>query len=251
MTELNRENLEQTKSNAPFFSKDFIEFNYGKSRLVQKHNTLNKKNLECINDIDELPDKEVIRLNNELIKSQKIIERQNNKLLEYEKLIEELAMRDCLTDAYNRRYFNLKIYEEIKKLKELNSNIVLTFIDLDDFKIVNDKLGHLEGDKLLKNFVSICKQFLRKDLDLVFRFGGDEFLIMSIQKSKEKAHEIIKNINKKFKNYTDISEISYGIVEILSDGIMDDACIEKYLNEADKRMYQFKNNKNSKGNCIR
>lgn len=185
------------------------------------------------------------------MKSQKIIERQNNKLLEYAKLVEELAMRDCLTDAYNRRYFNLKISEEIKKLKNLNSNIVLTFIDLDDFKIVNDKLGHLEGDKLLKSFVSICKQFLRKDLDLVFRFGGDEFLIMSIQKSKEKAHEIVKNINKKFKNYTDISEISYGIVEILSEGITDEACIEKYLNEADKRMYQFKNNKNSKEKHIR
>lgn len=202
-----------------------------------KNNYLNAKNL------DESVYTEISRLNNELVNSKRVIEQQNAKLLEYTKSLEDLALKDSLTGAYNRRCFNRKINEEIEKIRKIKSQIVLAVIDFDNFKIVNDKLGHLAGDELLQNFMSICDSILRKDLDFVFRFGGDEFLIMSLNINQEKQLEVIEKINSEFKKYTKISELSYGIVEITLEKINDDFNIDNCLKEVDEKMYFFKRNK--------
>lgn len=198
-------------------------------------------------EFDEIAYTEISRLNNELINSKRIIEQQNAKLLEYTKSLEELALKDSLTGAYNRRYFNQRMNEELEKLKKINSKIVLTSIDLDNFKIVNDKLGHLAGDELLQKFAIVCKNSLRKDLDLVFRLGGDEFVIISLEEDIETAVNNIEKINIEFKKYTEISELSYGIIGITTENINDKFNFEDCLKEVDQKMYLFKRKKKDGG----
>ena len=223
--------------------KEILEMN--SHYVTQLRNNI-KTHYLYVNNIDEMAYEEIARLNNELVNSKRVIEQQNAKLKEYNKSLEELALKDSLTDAFNRRYFNFKIIEEIEKLRTTHSNIILVYIDFDNFKLVNDKLGHSAGDELLKSFGNICKETLREGLDFTFRLGGDEFLIMSVHQNKEKLINTMECINKKFKTYTEISELSYGFIEIISEEINDDDCIEKYLREVDKKMYEFKNNKKTR-----
>lgn len=200
-----------------------------------------------VGEFDEVAYTEISRLNNELINSKRIIEQQNAKLFEYTKSLEELALKDSLTGAYNRRYFNQRMNEELEKLKKINSKIVLISIDLDNFKIVNDRLGHLAGDELLQRFTIICKNFLRKDLDLVFRLGGDEFIIISLEEDIETAFNNIEKINIEFKKYTEIAELSYGIIGITTENINDKFNFEDCLKEVDQKMYLFKRKKKDGG----
>lgn len=186
---------------------------------------------------------EMLKINMELIKSKRIIEQKNAELTEYTKLLEELTLKDSLTGAYNRSYFNETINGKIKKIKELNSKVSLAYIDFDNFKAVNDKLGHLEGDILLKRFVYITNNILKEESDTVIRIGGDEFIIISLYKNKNDLQINLNKINEELKKYTRISSLSYGIVEITADEIKHDFSIIDWLNEADKKMYFFKKKK--------
>lgn len=194
-------------------------------------------------NLDQSVYSEISRLNNELINSKRVIEKQNAKLLEYTKSLENIALLDPLTGAYNRRGFNIKINDYAERIRKDNSIIILTAIDFDNFKMVNDKFGHSSGDELLQKFVVICKDTLRKDLDLVFRIGGDEFIIMSLNLNEEEVIKFIEQINKEFKKYTKISELSYGLIEIKANQIKNDFNVDRYLSEVDDKMYSFKRNK--------
>lgn len=92
---------------------------------------------------------------------------------------------DDLTGLYNHRYLELSLDREIKRAQRYNSSFCLLFIDLDDFKPVNDQHGHLAGSQVLREVSHILKQTVR-DVDLVFRYGGDEFVILLIE-SEAKA----------------------------------------------------------------
>ncbi len=81
---------------------------------------------------------------------------------------------DELTDLYNRRYLSQVFPKEIKKAQEKNYNLWFFMMDLDNFKGINDTLGHLAGDDALKNLADILKKNMREQ-DILFRYAGDEF----------------------------------------------------------------------------
>jgi diguanylate cyclase (GGDEF)-like protein len=89
------------------------------------------------------------------------------------KLLKELAIKDGLTEAHNHRFFHQQLDKHIKA----NEKIKLILIDLDNFKQINDTLGHQTGDNLLK---SLTKLIISKvgDSNFVFRYGGDEFAVI-------------------------------------------------------------------------
>lgn len=101
------------------------------------------------------------------------------KVADRTKQLEELTIKDPLTGAYNRRYFDQKLLEEIQRSKRTNSPIGLLYLDIDHFKKYNDQNGHPEGDQLLINFVKTIKSVVRNH-DFFCRLGGEEFCIVTV-----------------------------------------------------------------------
>lgn len=184
---------------------------------------------------------EISRTVNDLINIRRDLEKKNIELEILNNKLNDLAVKDHLTGLYNRRYFYENIEKEIVKAKRIGYSISLIMIDLNDFKKVNDSLGHEEGDRLLKGFGNICQQLLRKDFDFVIRFGGDEFIIVLLDCIGKGALEVAMRLDHSFKEMTDITSLAYGIVEIKHDN--EDMKIKNYLKMADEKMYYHKNSK--------
>jgi len=89
----------------------------------------------------------------------------------------ELSYMDALTRCYNRRYFNEVLASEVQKAIEHRTSLVLLMIDIDDFKIYNDNLGHQKGDDVLTRIGEIIKSACRA-YDVVTRYGGEEFAVI-------------------------------------------------------------------------
>ncbi|KPK34508.1 MAG: hypothetical protein AMK70_07275 [Nitrospira bacterium SG8_35_1] len=115
--------------------------------------------------------------------------------------LEILSISDGLTGLYNRRYFDTKIFEEVRRAHRQNHNLFLALLDVDNLKVINDKYGHLSGDKLLKSVGELIKHCIREDVDWPFRYGGDEFCVILSQVSQEQAlmtsERFIQSFNEK------------------------------------------------------
>ena len=90
---------------------------------------------------------------------------------------EEAGLRDVVTAIGNRRFFDASFMEEVEKARRLGDHICLALADIDRFKHVNDRFGHLVGDRLLRLFANILVQNVRGQ-DKVARFGGEEFALI-------------------------------------------------------------------------
>ena len=101
----------------------------------------------------------------------------------------KLAVTDDLTGVYNRNAYNL--YIEGNKVKTKNATRWIILFDIDDFKIINDTKGHLEGDLVLKNVAELLLGVFSSGQYRVFRIGGDEFLVLAENVSED---EIIENL---------------------------------------------------------
>ena len=170
-----------------------------------------------------------------------LIDISERKLLEDE--LKQMAFHDDLTDLPNRKALDRHIEKALARSKRHHHNFTLMFIDLDDFKIVNDTLGHDAGDMLLKDVVTRLEACIREE-DLVARIGGDEFIVVFEETNKEEIEEIAKrileNISKPYfinENEAKIS-LSIGVSMYPDDGETKQTLIEN----ADKAMYFAKNN---------
>jgi two-component system cell cycle response regulator len=115
--------------------------------------------------------------------------------------LELLSISDGLTGLYNRRHFDAKIFEEARRAHRQNHDLFLAVIDVDNLKKMNDKYGHLAGDKLLKSVGDIIKHCIRENVDWPFRYGGDEFCVILTQVTKDQAistsERLIESFNEK------------------------------------------------------
>jgi len=152
-----------------------------------------------------------------------------------------IARTDQLTGVMNRRAFEEIVEYEIMSLQRQNSPFSLAYLDLDNFKEVNDSLGHKKGDELLKAMVSCLKENLRRT-DVVARIGGDEFTIFfpateqsAVKLVMQKIMEQLRLLNER-NNWP--TTISSGVITSL-----DSNCeLETIIALADKLMYEVKNN---------
>jgi len=154
----------------------------------------------------------------------------------------EKVVKDPLTDLYNREFlyeYGKKILEENKRKGE---SVALIFLDLDNFKEVNDNHGHNEGDRILKNIATSLKNSFR-DHDIVARYGGDEFIVLVklshilINELNQVLEALRERIEGSFKKYG--ISISYGI----SIHPIDADNLKNLVELADKRMYKQKKSK--------
>ncbi len=100
--------------------------------------------------------------------------------------IKELSIRDPLTGLYNRRYLNKVMVSEIGRASRLKSPLSVILVDVDYFKLINDKFGHLVGDHVLQG-LSSCFESIIRPYDVLARFGGEEFLILMSETDEVEA----------------------------------------------------------------
>lgn len=169
-------------------------------------------------------DKENIRMCN-------ILNVQKNE----EKYLSELIEKDELTNVFNRATGEKLVKDLIDKKIEFT----LCVVDLDGLKYVNDNMGHKQGDDYIINIANILKHHIRHDRDILFRYGGDEFVIAFIDsKSLDIGRRMLLINNFILKKSQELSipmQISYGYQS--SDGFKD---FESIFTQADKYMYQMK-----------
>ena len=182
-----------------------------------------------------------------LIYSRKI-ERETKRLeleQENEKIrneLEKLTITDTLTNLYNRRYFDKVSKDIFAQVKREYVTATLAYIDLDNFKNINDRFGHEGGDEVLEEFALIMKKNSRECIDNIFRIGGEEFCIISTNSSLEYAYNHLQRIMKETK--THFSNTKYGEITLSIGLVQFDKNFDDYndvIKLADKRMYEAKN----------
>lgn len=114
--------------------------------------------------------------------------------------VNERAVGDELTGLYNRRYINERLPLDLNYSKLNNSPLSIIMADIDFFKKVNDKYGHLAGDKILREYSGILLNSITSNTHWASRFGGEEFLIVLNNANLKKAYDIAEEIRIKVEN---------------------------------------------------
>jgi len=158
-------------------------------------------------------------------------------------LIEEnfqKAIKDPLTQLYNRAYLEDIANKLLNEAKREEEKIALIFIDLNNFKIVNDIYGHEKGDEVLKEVANELKKSFR-NYDIIVRYGGDEFIVLlKIPKEKFNLEKILNSIDERIKNKLNKYNISLSFGIATTQESFD---LEKLIELADERMYKDKRRK--------
>ena len=166
---------------------------------------------------------------------------QFQKVLLYKK-VQEMSITDSLTEISTRRYFIERFTEEVRRSMRQKTNLSFLMLDLDNFKENNDKYGHLVGDVILREVSRILKASLR-EIDMIGRYGGEEFAIVLSGTARKGAHQVAERIRESiegavFKAYDEVvsTTISAGISVFPEDG----ADVESLIEHADKALYKAK-----------
>ncbi|HUJ19482.1 MAG TPA: diguanylate cyclase [Nitrospirota bacterium] len=160
------------------------------------------------------------------------------KLADARQQIERIAITDELTGLYNRRHVLDRFGEEFEKSARLKTNLSCIIADIDHFKNVNDRYGHLKGDGVLKEVGRLLKSTARA-YDIAGRYGGEEFLIILPATSLEQAWNYGERIRMQVKEtmMDDVQvTISMGVTEIQAG----DASIDDLIRRADDALYRAK-----------
>ena len=160
------------------------------------------------------------------------------------KRIHELTIKDDCTSLYNARHMGFILDTEIYRSQRYNYEFSIVFIDLDHFKMVNDTHGHLVGSRLLSEMGDALKTNCRL-IDFAFRYGGDEFVILLPQTSKENAIYVAKRLHRLIRETVWLSKEDLNIKITPSVGVAsypaDSKTKEGLLHLADEAMYLVKN----------
>ncbi|MHB1418122.1 MAG: GGDEF domain-containing protein [Bacillota bacterium] len=157
------------------------------------------------------------------------------------KILYSGAYKDILTGLPNRRYFYERLTSEIEGVKRSNSKMCLALIDVDNFKIINDKHGHLEGDKALQRLASVLRGNVRT-IDFLARWGGDEFVIILPQTNLDGAFILAERLRKGVESYPFPSELTLSIGIVSADESID---LDRLLVMVDDALYKAKKDKNN------
>lgn len=153
--------------------------------------------------------------------------------------LRHLSETDRLTGLYNRAALEGLLNRELERYVRFGRPFAVVIIDMDHFKTVNDKLGHLMGDRVLVAFAGILRETVRK-VDTVGRWGGEEFLVVCPETNAEQALVVAERICAVTRSHAFetgwVHTVSAGVAELVADESLDDV-----LRRADAALYQAKN----------
>lgn len=227
---------------AEFENDTFIKLESKKDKIYMVISTPvsvdnNKYIVELIKDISDkgfLNGKSILKLSI----AEELITEMNDKII-----------RDGLTGIYNKRYINERLPIDINKSSTEGQPLSIIMADIDLFKDVNDTYGHSIGDKILIDFAKLLEKSVRKNIDWVGRFGGEEFLIVLKNTDVEDAYGKAENIRVlledtifKYDNLNIKITSSFGVYS--TAGHKFDA--ETLIANSDKNLYKAKNSGRNK-----
>jgi two-component system cell cycle response regulator len=181
---------------------------------------------------------ELILRINRVIKERSLLDERDKMIME----LKRLSIEDSLTGLYNSRHFFDQLEKEIQRSDRYLNPISLMFIDIDNFKGINDTYGHMIGDKILSIIAKKIKACLRSN-DTAYRFAGDEFTVILPETTSDETKFVADRILANFKhgpiviNKDEISEVtlSIGIAEYqMNEGR------DQFVHRADVLMYEAK-----------
>ncbi len=157
--------------------------------------------------------------------------------------LSRLVMRDALTDLGNRRFLDENLGNLLTSAKDSDTDLACVMLDLDNFKLVNDTLGHEAGDHLLVFLGGLIRATSRHD-DLAVRLGGDEFILIMPGSDRDRAEQAGQLIRKLFTRQaytmfpnTRMLDVSYGVATLKADRPEDPSALMRL---ADKKLYKMK-----------
>ncbi len=112
------------------------------------------------------------------------LERRHRELTRANEVLEQLSATDGLTQLFNHRHFQVQFSREAKRAERSGSTLCLVLVDVDDFKLLNDRLGHSAGDRVLQEIAKAMQGQIRQT-DYLARYGGEEFALLLPQTSLE------------------------------------------------------------------
>jgi len=154
--------------------------------------------------------------------------------------LKETSFKDEVTGLYNRRFFSLRLEEELSRYRRFNHPVSVVLLDLDGFKSVNDSLGHAVGDDTLRDMAQILMKHSR-GINVVSRYGGDEFAVLLVETSKAGARLYADRIREVVAKYPfshgKILTASFGVASLPDD---EASTAEDLFRSADEALYAAK-----------
>ena len=161
-----------------------------------------------------------------------------------ERKLRELSITDSLTGLYNQRQLRERAEGELQRARRQKEPFSVLLMDIDDFKQTNDRFGHLEGDRVLRHTAEAIRKSIRKDVDVAFRYGGDEFVVLLPGSGPSRAEIVARRIQLAALPSPAVG-LSIGIASLRPKDT-----IEVLLRRADARMYQAKRKKKAQKDPI-
>ena len=181
------------------------------------------------------------RNRDELEQHHRQLRTQNEELQRANEVLEQLSITDGLTKLHNHRYFQESLTREIKRVSRSGDPLSMLLVDIDDFKALNDRHGHAEGDALLVRIARVLNESVRES-DILARYGGEEFVVLATGTDLDGALFVAEKIR------TAVAEtafmlhgnleavqvtISIGVAEFAGDR-------KRFFHAADRALYRAK-----------
>jgi diguanylate cyclase (GGDEF)-like protein/PAS domain S-box-containing protein len=166
-----------------------------------------------------------------------IVAQDVTKRVKLEKQTQALAIKDGLTGLYNLRHFYQELKREITRIeRKTYGTLSLLFFDIDNFKKYNDLFGHKQGDKVIQRVGKIAARTTRKNVDSVYRYGGDEFAVILPDTPQREAVIVAERLRKNYEAFKlHNTTLSIGVI-----GYSADLEIDSLVEKADAAMYAAK-----------
>lgn len=169
------------------------------------------------------------------------------RLTKQAELLEQLAREDGLTGLSNRRWLDLKLAQEIERANRFGHSLSVAMFDLDNFKQVNDRISHQVGDAVLIQVSTLMREIFRS-VDVVGRYGGEEFLVILVETTLENAQTVCERLRQRVAEYhwqqlhpqLDLVTMSIGVANYRLKTSAELETPEQLTRRADEQLFRAK-----------